>query len=740
MDGSTTNNTVQISVAGMTCGGCASRVERTIKDVPGVVDASVNLVLETATITINEPLFNRETLVTTVTDAGFPATYREIDANRRRDQEEVQLESEKQHLRIETLTLIVATVLSIPLLLMMILPPLGFAYGLPAWVQMALATPIQFWVGARFYVGTWHALKAKAGNMDVLVAIGTSAAYGLSAWIVFDAGIDNTAHLYFEASSLVITLVVAGKLLESHAKRGTAQAIRALMDIRPQTARVMKDGVEITIPVEDVLIGDAVIVRPGERIPVDGELISGATEVDESMMTGESRCVAKGINDSVIGGTINGHAVIEVRTSQVGENTTLAKIIRLVENAQSGKAPMQRLVDQISHIFVPIVIMISLMSLVGWLFVGVGAEAAIINAVSVLVIACPCALGLATPSAIVAGTGAAARAGILIKDITALETAHKVDTVAFDKTGTLTVGATRIQQVHCLGVEEEQLLMAAAAVQSGSEHPLAHAILQSAMDRGIDICPATDITTHVGRGISGQFNGDVIRIGNREHMAENGVLFDEAEKTLSAIESKAETPVLISNGQKLIGVIGIADAIRPESHAGIAMLRAHNIRSLMLSGDTLQVAKAIGSEIGIKDVRAPLKPDEKLQVITQEQDVGRIVAMVGDGINDAPALASADVAIAMGSGTDVAMETAGITLMRPDLRLVAAALEVSRKTWMRIKWNLFWAFIFNVIGLPLAALGYLSPVVAGAAMALSSITVVSNSLLLRRWRPNGLDD
>lgn len=739
MDGANNNNTVQISVSGMTCGGCASRVERAILDVPGVTDASVNLVMETATVTVNDGAFKRDVLVNAVTDAGYPATYREADTHARRDQEQEQAKVEQKRLRLETIILAISATLSAPLLLMMILPPLGFNYALPAWAQMALATPVQFWVGARFYKGAWYALKAKTGNMDVLVAVGTSAAYGLSAWMMFDGGAHDLSHLYFEASALVITLVVAGKLLEAYAKRGTAQAIHALMDLRPQTARVLKDGAETTVAIEDVLVDDVVVVRPGERIPIDGEIMTGTTEIDESMMTGESKPVAKSIGDVVIGGSVNGASVIEIRTTQVGQDTTLAKIIRLVENAQSGKAPMQRLVDQISHVFVPVVMLIALAAFVGWLIAGAGVETAIINAVSVLVIACPCALGLATPSAIVAGTGAAARAGILIKDIAVLEIAHKVDIVAFDKTGTLTVGEPRVQKIHCLKGDEEQLLAIAAAVQQGSEHPLARAIMGEANERGIKIETAINIAAHVGSGISGHVMGDVIRIGNPELMTENGISVTDIRGQISDFGDLGITPILIAKNNDLIGVLGVADTVRPDASSAIKMLDDRNVRAMMLSGDTFQVATAIASEVGITDVRAPLKPDEKLQIIQDEHDAGRVIAMVGDGINDAPALAAADVAIAMGTGTDVAMETAGITLMRPDPRLVAAALDVAKKTWMRIKWNLFWAFIFNVIGLPLAAFGYLSPVVAGAAMALSSITVVSNSLLLRRWRPTGMD-
>lgn len=740
MDGTTKNETLHLSVSGMTCGGCVSRVERVLLSAPGVVDASVNLVLETATVTVGDASFNRDALVERVTEAGFPSMYKvPADATGGTgDKDRQQIVS--KFFNYEVITLIVSALLSAPLLLMMILPPLGIAYALPAWAQMILATPIQFWVGARFYVGAWHAVSARAGNMDVLVAVGTSAAYGLSVWMLFEGGVQHTAHLYFEASALVITLVVAGKLLEAHAKRGTAQAIRALMDLRPQSACVLRDGLEVIAPIDQVGLGDIVLVKPGERIPVDGEIMSGVTETDESMMTGESRPVSKTVGDPVIGGSINGTSVIEIRTTKIGEDSTLARIIKLVENAQSGKAPMQRLVDRISHIFVPIVLMIAAATLIGWTIMGVGLETAIINAVSVLVIACPCALGLATPSAIVAGTGAAARAGILIKDIAVLENAHHVDRVAFDKTGTLTRGTPTVSMVSALEVDEDDLIRIAAAVQTGSEHPLAHAILALARERNLLSARASAVTAHEGRGISGEVAGDHILIGNRALMNQNEVLLSDHEPQLATIESQSMTPVLVAVNGHLVGFFGLSDGVRSESKRSIQMLAARGVHAMMLSGDTLPVAQKIGAEIGMTDIRAPLTPDEKFHIIQAERHDGHTLAMVGDGINDAPALAAADVSIAMGSGTDVAMETAGITLMRPDPRLVAAALDVAGKTWARIKWNLFWAFIFNVIGLPLAAFGYLSPVVAGTAMALSSITVVSNSLLLRRWRPSGIED
>lgn len=739
MDVAAKNETLQLSVSGMTCGGCASRVERTLLSVPGVLDASVNLVLETATVTVVGDAFNRDDLVGKITEAGFPSRFKVPVGFEGAENDEEQRRKSASLFRYETITLIVSVLLSAPLLLMMILPPLGVSYVVPVWVQMILATPIQFWVGARFYIGAWHAIKSRAGNMDVLVAIGTSAAYGLSVWMTFEGGVHSTAHLYFEASALVITLVVAGKLLEAYAKKGTAQAIRALMDLRPQTACVIRDGAEAIVPIHEVQLDDIVLIRPGERVPVDGEIISGATETDESMMTGESLPVSKTVGDDVIGGSINGTSVIEIRTTKIGEDSTLSKIIKLVENAQSGKAPMQRLVDRISHIFVPIVLMIATATLIGWTISGADLETAIINAVSVLVIACPCALGLATPSAIVAGTGAAARAGILVKDITALETAHKVDVVAFDKTGTLTRGTPTVNLINALDSDEERLIRITAAVQAGSEHPLAHAILDVARERNLLGERASSITAFEGRGISGQLSGDHVLIGNQALMSQNGISVSVHETQITAIENQGMTPVLVAVNDDLLGFFGVSDAIRPEAKNSIQMLATRGVRAMMLSGDTLPVAQKVGAEMGMIDIRAPLTPDEKFQVIETERRDGHVIAMVGDGINDAPALAIADVSIAMGSGTDVAMETAGITLMRPDPRLVAAALDVAGKTWARIKWNLFWAFIFNVIGLPLAAFGYLSPVVAGTAMALSSITVVSNSLLLRRWRPSGFE-
>lgn len=730
---------LELDVGGMTCAGCASNVEKALNAVPGVISADVNLALERAHVVWLGHDVLTKALVEAVEDAGYRAESRATDAERRRQQTAQQAEEEAKRLKHETAMVVISVLLSAPLLAMMVLPPLGLQYHVPAWLQLALAAPVQFWIGGRFYVGAYRSLKAGSGNMDVLVALGTTAAFALSTWIVFREGIGATSHLYYEASAVVVTLVVVGKLIESRAKRGTTEAIRKLMALRPERARVERNGALTDVSVDEVVVDDIVVVRPGERIPVDGEIEAGTSEADESLITGESAPVAKQVGDRVTGGSINGTGELRIRVNRVGEDTTLSKIVKLVENAQTGKAPVQRLVDRVSAIFVPVVVGIALVAFAGWMIAGAGLEVAVINAVSVLVIACPCALGLATPTAIVAGTGAAARAGILIKDVAVLEQAYKIDTVAFDKTGTLTRGEPEVTDVVALVGDETDVLAQAAAVQAGSEHPLARAVLGAADERGVEFSPAGETRAHVGRGVEGRVDGDRVRIGNRVLMAEAGIDTTKAEDTLARFEFEGKTAVLVARDQTLVGILAIRDELRPESRATIGLLKRLGIASMMLSGDAPRVAVEIGDDAGIDDVKAGLTPAEKVDALEGLRGDGRHTAMVGDGINDAPALAAADVGIAMGSGTDAAMETAGITLMRPDPRLVAGAVQIARATWHRIRWNLFWAFIFNIIGLPLAALGYLSPAIAGAAMAMSSITVVTSSLLLRGWRPTGLE-
>jgi len=731
---------LDLDISGMTCAGCAANVERALLAVPGVVSAEVNLALERGHVTWLGKDVSSRTLVDAVDAAGYRAEPRATDGELRRRQTARQAEEDARRLKRETLLVALSVALSSPLLAMMVLPPMGVAYHVPAWLQLLLCLPVQFWIGGRFYSGAYKALKARTGNMDVLVALGTSAAFALSTWIMFKEGWATTAHLYYEASAVVVTLVVVGKLIESRAKRGTTEAIRQLMALRPECARVERDGAVTEISVDDVRVGELVIVRPGERIPVDGTIEAGVSDADESLITGESVPVAKNPGDHVTGGAINGVGELRIRVTRVGEDTMLSKIVRLVENAQSGKAPVQRLVDRVSAIFVPVVVAIAVLAFAGWLAAGAGMETAVINAVSVLVIACPCALGLATPTAIVAGTGAAARAGILIKDIAVLEQAYKVDLVAFDKTGTLTRGEPVLMDVVALSGTEDDVLRRAAAVQAGSEHPLARAVLDEAASRGISLAPASGTKAHIGAGVEATVDGERVLIGNRALMAEMSIDIKGAEDAMQRFEAEGKTPVLVAAGDALIAVLAIRDGVREESAGAVSLLKQLGIAAVMLSGDSERVARAIGAEIGLDDVRAGLKPEDKVRALQELRDAGRQTAMVGDGINDAPALAAADVGIAMGSGTDAAMETAGITLMRSDPRLVAGAMQIARATWLRIRWNLFWAFIFNIIGLPLAALGYLSPAIAGAAMAMSSITVVSSSLMLRGWHPKGLDD
>lgn len=730
---------IELDVSGMTCSGCAANIERALAAVPGVVGATVNLAMERAHVDVLGDAVTGEALVKAVEDAGYKATPRATDAEIRRREAEARDAETQARLKSEMRILALSSLLTAPLLAMMILPPLGIAYHVPAWLQMALATPVQFFIGARFYKGAWRSLRAGTGNMDVLVALGTSAAYALSTWMVIQGGIHTGAHLYFEAAAVVITLILAGKILEARAKQGTTKAVRELMALRPERARVERNGNLVEVAIEAVQSKDIVVVRPGERIPVDGVVIEGTTEVDCSMITGESVPVPKTVGASVDGGAVNGSAVIRVETTRVGEDSTLARIVRLVENAQSGKAPVQRLVDRISAIFVPVVVAVAVVALIGWMVAGAGFEIAVINAVSVLVIACPCALGLATPTAIVAGTGAAARSGILIRDVGVLEHAHALDTIAFDKTGTLTEGKPKLAAFEVFDGDADRLLSLAASLQAASEHPLARAVVAYADEKSVARMTAKDVVAQIGSGITGVVGGQRIAIGNRSLMMDEKVEVTTHDAAISAMEGAGRTVVMIAVDGRLSGAMAIEDALRKETPSAVSTLKALGLKTLMLSGDAQNVAEVMGARAGIDDVRAGLKPDDKVAAITALREQGRVIAMVGDGINDAPALASADVGMAMGSGTDAAMETAGITLMRPDPRLVAAAVDVARATWRRIRWNLFWAFAFNAVGVPLAAFGYLSPAIAGLAMALSSVTVVSSSLLLRQWKPKGME-
>ncbi|KPW38307.1 Copper-translocating P-type ATPase [Pseudomonas coronafaciens pv. atropurpurea] len=725
--------TFDLPISGMTCASCAGRVERALAKVPGVNSVTVNLASERAHV-VTALQTDPQTLVAAVSRAGYGATL--IQDHR------AEADSKRRHLQHERWALVLAIALALPLILPMAMAPLGPHWMLPAWAQFALATPVQFILGARFYVAAWKALRAGAGNMDLLVAIGTSAGYGLSVYQWLSATPGTTPHLYFEASAVVIALVLLGKYLESRAKRQTASAIRALEALRPEHALRIVDGVEHEVAISELRIGDYVLVKPGERFPVDGEVLEGRSHADEALITGESLPVLKQSGDKVTGGAINGEGRLLIRTSAIGTETVLARIIRLVEEAQSGKAPIQKLVDKVSQVFVPTVLVIAFFTLAGWMLVGASLEVALINAVAVLVIACPCSLGLATPTAIMAGTGVAARYGILIKDADALERAHNVDAVVFDKTGTLTSGTPRITNMSAVLGNEELLLQLAGALQRGSEHPLAKAVLDVCHEWQLKLDPVEDSRALSGRGIAGTVQGRELALGNRRLLDESGLPMGELAESARVWEAEGRTlSWLIETApeHKVIGMFAFGDTLKPGTDQAIRALNARGITSHLLTGDNRGSAQVVARALGIHDVHAEVLPADKADTVTQLKN-NHVVAMVGDGINDAPALAAADVGIAMGGGTDVAMHAAGITLMRGDPRLVPAALEISRRTYAKIRQNLFWAFVYNLIGIPLAALGYLNPVLAGAAMALSSVSVVGNALLLKTWKPRDLEE
>ncbi|VVO19661.1 Copper-exporting P-type ATPase [Pseudomonas fluorescens] len=730
MNGSTT---FDLPISGMTCASCVGRVERALSKVPGVQSVSVNLANERAHVEVAGQM-DPAVLIAAVEKAGYTATLPQSETATQASQE--------QRLKRERWSLVMAIALALPLVLPMLVQPFGLHWMLPAWVQFLLATPVQFIFGARFYVAAWKAVRAGAGNMDLLVAIGTSAGYGLSIyqWLIAPAGVEP--HLYFEASAVVIALVLLGKYLESRAKRQTASAIRALEALRPERAIQLIDGREQEVAISALRLNDLVLVKPGERFPVDGEVVEGQSHADEALITGESLPVPKQPGDKVTGGAINGEGRLLVRTLALGAESVLARIIRLVEDAQAAKAPIQKLVDKVSQVFVPTVLVIALATLIGWWLYGAPLETALINAVAVLVIACPCALGLATPTAIMAGTGVAARHGILIKDAEALERAHEVSAVVFDKTGTLTSGAPKIAHLRAVDGNEALLLQQAGALQRGSEHPLAKAVLDACNDQGLPVADVSASQSLTGRGIAGTLDGRQLALGNRRMLDETGLKPGDLAANASAWEAEGRTlSWLIEQSPQLrvLGLFAFGDTLKEGALQAVQQLKARHISSHLLTGDNRGSARVVAQALGIDDVHAEVLPADKAATVAELKKTA-VVAMVGDGINDAPALAAADIGIAMGGGTDVAMHAAGITLMRGDPRLVPAALEISRKTYAKIRQNLFWAFVYNLIGIPLAVFGLLNPVLAGAAMALSSVSVVSNALLLKTWKPKDLED
>jgi Cu+-exporting ATPase len=726
--------TLDLGIDGMTCASCVSRVERALNKVPGVLGASVNLATETARVAYLPAEQIEARLRRAVRDAGYlprePANQGAGGAP-------------SPWTGFAPVAL--ALLLSAPLTLPMLAGLFGAHWMLPAWLQVALATPVQFILGARFYSAAWGALKAGVGNMDLLVAIGTSAGWGLSVWLWLVAEPGEMLHLYFEASAVVVSLVLLGKWLETRAKHQTTAAIRALQDLAPQQAHLLRDDpvdglVEVDVPLAELLAGDRLVVRPGERLAADGVVLEGHSQVDESMLTGEPLPVGKDEGGILTGGSINGAGRLVMRVSAVGQDSVLARIIRLVQDAQAGKAPIQRLVDRVSAWFVPLVLLMALLTLGGWLWADAGLETALIHAVAVLVIACPCALGLATPAAIMAGTGVAAGRGILIKDAQALELAHKGDTVVFDKTGTLTVGQPRLVAFACApGLVEDAQLAIAASLQGGSEHPLARAVVTAARARSLATLQPRELRAVLGRGSEGEVGGIGYLIASLRWLGELGVPLGELASRATRLQAEGATlSALVKRSGKafeLLALMAFADEPKPGAREALAALRAGGQRVLMLSGDNRGAALAMGARLGLgaEEIVADVLPADKARKVNDLKAGQHIVAMVGDGVNDAPALAAADVGIAMGSGTDVAMHAASITLMRGDLALVAAAFEISRLTVRKIRQNLFWAFAYNIAGIPLAALGYLSPVLAGLAMAFSSVSVIGNALLLKRW-------
>ncbi|WGS54622.1 heavy metal translocating P-type ATPase [Paraburkholderia sp. D15] len=774
--------TTELAIGGMTCTSCAMRVEKALAKVPGVTGASVNLATETASVSLSGAGFDTDAsadaLIAAVKKAGYEAQLiaspdggavdepvtladradRLADhaasatpsaslADRKRDQS-----------RRELAAVLASAALTLPLVVPMVAEWFGAHVMLAPWLQFALASVVQFVFGARFYRAAFRAVRAGAGNMDLLVALGTSAAYGISVYeLATHPG--DMMHLYFEASAVVITLVRFGKWLEARAKRQTTDAIRALNALRPDRARIRVGTEEREVPLAQVRVGTVVIVRPGERVPVDGAVLEGRTHIDESLITGESLPVPKQPADKVTAGSINGEGAIAVTTTAIGAETTLARIIRLVESAQAEKAPIQRLVDRVSEIFVPAILALAVLTLVGWLIAGAGGETAILNAVAVLVIACPCALGLATPAAIMAGTGVAARHGVLIKDAEALETAHRVTLVAFDKTGTLTLGQPSVTAFEAIGpIRRDEALALAAAVQRHSEHPLARAVVaayeaashhRADADESVQakaphspgaLQASSSARAVAGRGVEAVVDGRTLALGSTRWLNELGItLPPEASARAAELEAAGNTVSWLmqrdAHAPAALALIAFGDTVKPTAREAIRRLAQMGIQSVLVTGDNHGSAASVAQALGITEFHAGVLPDDKARVIRdlKIRSAG-IVAMAGDGINDAPALAAADIGIAMATGTDVAMHAAGITLMRGDPALVADAIDISRKTWRKIQQNLFWAFFYNLIGIPLAAFGLLNPMLAGAAMAFSSVSVVTNALLLRTWR------
>jgi P-type Cu+ transporter len=741
-----------VDIEGMTCASCVSRIEQALEKIPDIEKASVNLATEQARIRIRVgSSLSIEEVIKAIQKTGY-------DAHPHSALQSLNRTNSPTWNADGRISVILSFLFSAPLIAPMLLMPFGIHWSLNGWWQLLLATPVQFILGWRFYRAGYKALLSGTGNMDLLIAIGTSAAYGLSLYLLLTNPSSHIQEFYFEGAAVIISMVLLGKWLEARAKKQTSEAIRVLQKLWPQEAKVLDANQAVdsfqsahyqTIPIEELLPGDRVIVFPGERIPVDGVILSGTSHVDESLLTGESNPIKKVVQSNVIGGSMNGDGVLLIEAQAVGIDSVLSKIILLVEEAQTQKAPIQKLVDQISAYFVPAILVIAVITgIANWLFLD-SIATAILRSVSVLVIACPCALGLATPAAIMAGTGMAARFGILIKDPQVLELAHRINVVAFDKTGTLTIGEPRLLEIIPLSNQMEiaQILAAAAGLQLGSEHPLAKAVINDANTKGISPTSVTDSKAITGIGIEakmmdGLWKDHVLVLQSIESLRSE-TAFEGIKNQVNSILTTGHTVSVlrIKDSSTFIAAFLFGDEIKKNAKAVISALHQLHVKTAMISGDHLAAATVVGKSIGIDEIYAPVMPGNKAKIIqdlkSSANDQNRHwVAMVGDGINDAPALASADVGMAMATGTDVAIQSAGITLMHGDLALVPSALDISKRTWNKIQQNLFWAFIFNTAGIPLAATGYLSPMIAGSAMALSSIFVLSNALLLKSWSPN----
>ncbi|MEO2075631.1 MAG: heavy metal translocating P-type ATPase [Bacillus sp. (in: firmicutes)] len=731
---------VELDLIGMTCAACATRIEKGLNKLDGVNKATVNFALETAIVGFNPSQITIQEMIKCVEKLGYKAKVKQETTGESVDHRVKEMEKQKGKF-------LFSLILAFPLLWAMVnhFEFTSFIY-LPdmlmnPWVQLALATPVQFIVGKQFYVGAFKALRNGSANMDVLVALGTSAAYFYSLYIIISAigSGQMMFDLYFETSAVLITLILLGKLFEARAKGRSSDAIKKLMGLQAKTATVVRDGKELEVALEEVVVGDSILVKPGEKVPVDGEIIEGRSALDESMLTGESVPVDKTIGDFVIGATINKNGFLKVKATKVGRDTALAQIIKVVEEAQGSKAPIQRMADQISGIFVPIVVGIAVITFLVWFFVvspGNFAEA-LEKMIAVLVIACPCALGLATPTSIMAGSGRAAEAGILFKGGEHLERTHRITTVVLDKTGTVTNGKPELTDVIVTAdFEETTFLQLVGTAEKQSEHPLAEAIVNGIKDRGIDLLTAEEFEAIPGYGIRATVDGKELLIGTRKLMNKYTIAFQSAENKMESLEENGKTAMLVAIDQQFAGIIAVADTVKETSKAAIRKLKDMGLEVIMMTGDNTRTAKAIADEVGVDAVVAEVLPEGKADEVKKLQNQGKRVAMVGDGINDAPALAIADIGMAIGTGTDVAMEAADITLMRGDLNSIADAIDMSKKTIRNIKQNLFWAFGYNTLGIPVAAMGFLAPWLAGAAMAFSSVSVVLNALRLQRVKLN----